>query len=59
MFADFCASRTNGIYPESANCRGFIECSDGVSYKGACGPGLAFNPRQKTCDYTYNVPGCS
>lgn len=58
VFTDSCANKQNGIYSDRENCRGFIECSEGVSFKGACGPGLAFNPSHQTCDYTYNVPGC-
>lgn len=55
---EFCTGKANGMYVDSDNCRGFIECVSEISFKGMCSPGMAFDSQRHLCDYEQNVAGC-
>lgn len=53
---DFCSSKVNGNYRDSANCHGYIACSNGITYHMPCPAGLVWNDAKKICDWKRNVP---
>lgn len=46
-------------WPDSRDCHKFFECAaGGIPVRKSCGPGTAYSPRLKICDYEENVPSC-
>lgn len=53
-----CPADFTGLFPHPETCKKFLQCANGVTYVMDCGPGTAFNPITKVCDWPYNVPSC-
>ncbi|OJJ54577.1 hypothetical protein ASPSYDRAFT_469217 [Aspergillus sydowii CBS 593.65] len=46
-------------WPDPSNCHKFFECSSGgIPVHKSCGPGTAYSPKLKICDYEQRVPSC-
>ncbi|PYH98442.1 chitin binding Peritrophin-A domain protein [Aspergillus ellipticus CBS 707.79] len=46
-------------WQDPVNCHFFFECVPGVEpVRKQCGPGTAFNPVVRSCDYEQNVASC-
>lgn len=51
----FSCALTPDLYPDTADCNYFYQCTGGVAYHMACPPTLHFNAVNKTCDFAYNA----
>jgi len=49
-----CKGLDDGLYP-MRDCRKYIECAEGRTYKHQCPSGLYFNPKIKACDWPEHV----
>merc|ERR1711936_879017 len=49
-----CKGLDDGLYP-MRDCRMYIECAGGRTYKHTCPSGLYFNPKIKACDWPEHV----
>jgi len=52
-------SVNGAYYADPADCQKYYQCVNGQLVTLFCGPGLAFNPTTRLCDFPSNVPGCS
>ncbi|CAH1788342.1 unnamed protein product [Owenia fusiformis] len=50
-----CRALPDGLYRDPNTCYGFIHCFSGFTYRNKCPKGLAWNERQKNCDYVFNT----
>ncbi|KAK3736347.1 hypothetical protein QZH41_020806, partial [Actinostola sp. cb2023] len=45
----YCATKPDGYYPSPLSCKGYINCSSGVTKYVSCPEGRAFDKNTKTC----------
>ncbi|XP_062135788.1 uncharacterized protein LOC133845355 isoform X3 [Drosophila sulfurigaster albostrigata] len=50
-----CAPGVPGLQPHPYDCTKFLNCANGQTYIQDCGPGTAFSPNLKICDYKHKV----
>ncbi|XP_060652582.1 uncharacterized protein LOC132788919 isoform X1 [Drosophila nasuta] len=50
-----CAPGVSGLQPHPYDCTKFLNCANGQTYIQDCGPGTAFSPNLKVCDYKHKV----
>lgn len=50
-----CPSGESGLFPHPFDCTKFLNCANGITHIQDCGPGTAFNPNIKNCDWPQNV----
>ncbi|KAM8710851.1 hypothetical protein ACLKA7_017475 [Drosophila subpalustris] len=50
-----CAPGVNGLEPHPYDCTKFLNCANGQTFIQDCGPGTAFSPTKRICDFKHKV----
>ncbi|KAL7733723.1 hypothetical protein ACLKA6_011458 [Drosophila palustris] len=50
-----CAPGVNGLEPHPYECTKFLNCANGQTFIQDCGPGTAFSPTKRICDFKHKV----
>ncbi|KAK3735050.1 hypothetical protein QZH41_001733 [Actinostola sp. cb2023] len=52
-----CLGKNNGDYPDPDNCKGYITCSNGLTYRRPCPGELKWSRTKKRCDWPQYASG--
>lgn len=50
-----CNQALGALQPHPTDCKKFLNCANGMMFIQDCGPGTAFSPSMKVCDFEHKV----
>ena len=51
----FSCPTAEGHFPSPSSCSVYYQCAQGTPHRRDCGPGLAYNTNNNSCDWEENV----